>query len=148
MPATADDVIWVLNDDGAPDRTASLMDLSELLCCEKPEVVEAPKELVDYTPMSVTVLTTKGRLAQAERQAVKEACASGAEHPILRFTRKASAEFKQQVDGKKMKSLLAVALNKCPGQDHIRCNGKSLYTTEETSWGRVNTVRWGAPFKG
>lgn len=68
----------------------------------------------------------------------------------IKFTRKASAEWKQQANGKKMKSLLAAALKKSSskldtGRDdrarHIRVTG-------DEPWSRITTVRWGAYANG
>jgi hypothetical protein len=89
----------------------------------------------------------------------------------LRFTRKASAEWKQRrAGGKKMKSLLAVALKKSGGggsagggsaggsstrlEAQARAEGaavlraRSIRTTGDEPWARITTVRWGGAYAG
>lgn len=70
------------------------------------------------------------------------------EGDVLRFTRKASAEFRNRVPGKKMKSLLAAALKNAPGREAVETWGRSVCRTGDDAWGRFTTVKWGGAGTG
>ena len=74
----------------------------------------------------------------------------------IRFTRKASAEWRQRKGGKKMKGLLTVALNRAalsgsneteggPSAD-AAVRSKNIRTSGDEPWSRITTVRWGAAY--
>jgi hypothetical protein len=81
----------------------------------------------------------------------------------LRFTRKASAEWKSRAGGKKMKGLLTAAFDKaareflagggadggsssaagCAASNQTRVN---IRRSGDQPWSRITTVRWGAAY--